>query len=80
MRLMGDAKSRKLAFQNVHSDVDMKMTKDTCERAAASITATRLVNKALQVRKFFAGTLLKAVRSINKMVITKRNDFGEGSW
>ena len=81
MKLMTDAKSTKdmlCAFRNQYEDVAMEMTKATSKRAASSITATRLVNKVLQVRKFFAGTLLKAVRSITKMSISDASDLGEG--
>lgn len=44
----------------------------------SSITAKRLVSKALHMRKHQAGALLKAVRSITKFVVTEKDDFGEG--
>ena len=78
--ILGSKVSKELiqAFQHQHQDVASEMTKDTCKRAASSIAATRLVYKALQVRKYFAGTLLKAVRSITKIDINQLADFGEG--
>ena len=50
----------------------------TLRRAAISIAATRLVNKVLQVRRHLAGSLLKAVRGINKINISAEI-VGEGS-
>ena len=54
------------------------MSTTTSARAASSIAATRLVNKVLQMRKDLAGTLLKAVRSINKINMSQESDLGEG--
>ena len=80
-KLMSDKKSSKTllqAFRTQHKSVASSMAAATSKRAASSITATRLVNKVLQVRKFLAGTLLRAVRSIQKMTICNKDDFGKG--
>ena len=78
---MSDKKSSKdllQAFRTQHKSVASSMAAATSKRAASSITATRLVNKVLQVRKFLAGTMLKAVRSIGKLTICNKDNFGEG--
>ena len=49
--------------------------------AACSVAAKRLLNKALQVRKEHAGSLLKTVRTVQSMQIdqiSSAEDFGEG--
>ena len=46
-------------------------------KTACRIAATRLVNKALQVRKRQVGCLLKTTRTIQRMDINGLNDFGE---
>ena len=42
------------------------------------IAAKKLCNKALQLRKEHAGTLLKTTRAVQKLNIKGRDDFGEG--
>ena len=77
---MSDVKSTKdmlRAFKKRHEHVATEMTRATFKQAASSITVTRLVGKVLQVRRFLAGTLLKAVRSITKIILTEKKDFGE---
>ena len=54
------------------------MTTSTRDRAVSSIAAKIVVTKVLQVRKHNAGTLLKAVRSISKIDLRDRADFGDG--
>ena len=54
------------------------MTRATCKRAIASIAAKRLVNRVLRLRKLYAGSLLKSIRSITKIEITEKGDIGEG--
>ena len=46
--------------------------------AVCKIAAKRLLNKALQVRKEHAGSLLKTVRTIQSMQISGADDFGDG--
>ena len=47
-------------------------------KAVCIVAAKRLVNKALQVRKEHAGSLLKIVRTVQSMQINGAEDFGEG--
>ena len=42
------------------------------------IAAKKLCNKALQLHKEHAGTLLKTTRAVQKLKIKGRDDFGEG--
>ena len=46
-------------------------------KAVCSVAAKRLVNKALQVRREHAGSLLKIVRIVQSMQIEEAEDFGE---
>ena len=54
------------------------MTEFACNKSVASVASNRLLSKVLQVCKHFAGSLLKAIRSITKLVIIEQGDFGEG--
>ena len=36
------------------------------------------MNKVLHLRKLYAGSLLRSIRSITKIVITEKGDIGEG--
>ena len=65
------------AFTNQHRDVAAKMSRSTLKRAASSIAAKRIINRVLQERKKYAGSLLKALRSISKIIVTDKSDFGE---
>ena len=47
-------------------------------KAVCRIAVKRLLNKALQLRKEHAGTLLRTTRAVNSLVIKGQNDFGEG--
>ena len=47
-------------------------------KAVCSVAANRLVTKALQVCKEHAGSLLKIVRTVQRMQIKGAEDFGEG--
>ena len=58
--------------------VASEMTRATCKRAIASIAAKRLVNRVLHLSKLYAGSLLKSVRSITKIVFISKGDIGEG--
>ena len=66
------------AFTEKHESVASEMTRATCKRVIASIAAKRLVNRVLRLRKLYAGSLLKSIRSITKLVITEKGDIGEG--
>ena len=48
-----------------------------CKKAVATIAAKRLVSKVLQLCNHYAGSLLGAIRSINKLNIASKDDFGE---
>ena len=58
------------AFKTTHKI----MAKSMCKAAVASIASKTLLSKVLQVCKHYAGSLLKAILSITKLVITKRSD------
>ena len=66
------------AFTEKYESVASDMTRATCKRAIASIAAKRLVNRALRLRKHYAGSLLRSIRSITKIVIAEKGDIGEG--
>ena len=66
------------AFDKKYKSVSREMTTSTRNRAVSSIAAKVVVTKVLQVRKHSAGTLLKAVRSISKIELRDRSDFGDG--
>ena len=66
------------AFDKKYKSVSREMTTSTRDRAVSSIAAKVVVTKVLQVRKHNAGTLLKAVRSISKIELRDRSDFGDG--
>ena len=66
------------AFTQKHESVASEMTRATCKRAIASIAAKRLVNRVLRLRKLYAGSLFKSLRSITKIEITEKGDIGEG--
>ena len=66
------------SFRNEHADIVKSMSAATCKRTACSIVAKGLVNQALALRKQYAGVLLKSIRGINNMKISKRADFGDG--
>ena len=66
------------AFTQKHESVASEMTRATCKRAIASIAAKRLVNRVLRLRKHYAGSLLRSIRSITKIEISEKSDIGEG--
>ena len=65
-------------FTEKHESVASDMTRATCKRAIASIAAKRLVNRVLRLRKHYAGSLLRSIRSITKIVFAEKADIGEG--
>ena len=66
------------AFTQEHESVASEMTRATCKRAIASIAAKRLVNRVLRLRKHYAGSLLRSIRSTTRIEITEKGDIGEG--
>ena len=54
------------------------IVKKVTGKAVCSVAAKRLLNKALQVRKEYAGSLLKTVRTVQSMQISGAEDFWEG--
>ena len=60
------------AFDKKYKSVSREMTTSTRDRAVSSIAAKAVVTKVLQVRK-----LLKAFRSISKIELRDRSDFGD---
>ena len=63
------------AFTQKHESVASEITRATCKRAIASIAAKRVVNRVLRLRKHYAGSLLRSIRSITKI---EKGDIGEG--
>ena len=47
-------------------------------KAVCKVAAKRLLNKSLQTRREYVGSLLKACRLIKKLKIDGKEDFGEG--
>ena len=47
-------------------------------KAVCHVAAKKLLNKALQVRKEYAGSLLKTVKTVQSLQISGAEDFGEG--
>ena len=62
------------SFTEKYETVASEMTRATCKRAIASIAVKRLVNRVLRLRKHYAGSLLRSIRSITKIVITEKGD------
>ena len=54
------------------------LVKRVTGKAVCTIAAKRLLNKALQVRKEHAGSLLKTIRTVQSMQISGADDFGDG--
>ena len=47
-------------------------------KAMCRVAAKKLLNKALQIRREHAGSLLQAARLVQSMELTDKNDFGDG--
>ena len=47
-------------------------------KIVCKVAATRLLNRALQIRKEHAGSLLKTTRTVQGMTTADSKDFGEG--
>ena len=48
-------------------------------KAMCRVAAKKLLNKALQIRREHAGSLLQAARLVQSMELTDKNDFSDGS-
>ena len=64
------------AFKNVQQTSTEKLTSKVSRIAACKIAVSRILQKALQVRRKLAGGLLADCRSIKKVVLNNRPDFG----
>ena len=51
---------------------------DVSVKAMCRVAAKKLLNKALQIRREHAGSLLQAARLVQSMELTDKNDFGDG--
>ena len=70
-RLLDNSKARihvTAAFKKQEGSLVKRMSR-VLGRAVCSVAAKRLLNKALQMRKEYAGSLLKSTRSINAIQI-----------
>ena len=77
-KLLGDAEARSeliTAFKKLRGSV----AKPTCRKAVCRIAARRLLNKALQMHREYASSLLKSIKCIKSVQINGREDFGKGS-
>ena len=74
-QLLGSAKDKSdliKAFKKQQTGI-----KKVTGRAVCKVAANKLGNKALQARKEHAGSLLKTVRTVQRMQISNAEDFGE---
>ena len=79
-RLLSNRKARArvtAAFKKQEGSLAKQMSR-VLGRTVCSVAGTRLLNKALQLRKEHAGCLLKTTRVINAIQITGSEDFGVG--
>ena len=75
--LLADAKTRSLvseSFPKMNINDKIKPS----DLAMCRVTAKKLLNKALHIRREHAGSLLKAARLVQNMELTDKNDFGDG--
>ena len=81
---MKDLQSQMLSSTKVKASLttaykkQQPLVKRVTGKAACTIAAKRLLNKALQVCKEHAGSLLKTIRTVQSMQISEADDFGEG--
>ena len=68
----------KKLYEKKHSKTTIKQLPKCMIKTVGLIAAKKLCNKALQLRKEHAGTLLKTTRAVQKLNIKGRDDFGEG--
>ena len=78
--LLGNSEARVQlikAFKKQHESL-VKQTHRVVGKTVCRLGANRLLNKALQMRKEQAGSLLKTTRSIQSLQMRGSEDFGEG--
>ena len=74
--LLADAEARSLVsdiFPKMHINDKINVS----VKAACRVAAKKLLNKALQIRREHAGSLLQAARLVQCMELTDKNDFGD---
>ena len=75
--LLADAEARSLvsdSFPKMHINDKINVS----IKAMCRVAAKKLFNKALQIRREHAGSLLQAARLVQSMELTDKNEFGEG--
>ena len=75
-KVSGTAMCRELSdnFPKMHINSKHKVS----GKAMCRVAAKKLLNKALQIRREHAGSLLQAARLVQSMELTDKKDFGEG--
>jgi len=63
--------------QDLRDNKKTKMPMVMC-KAVCRVAAKRLLNKSLETRREYVGSLLKACRLIKSLKIDRKEDFGEG--
>ena len=71
-------KELKDIFKTQQSSTYEKMSKWRCRQTFALLASQRLVNRGIQLRKYYVSALLKAVKKICELDIKTHHDFGEG--
>ena len=74
--LLADAEARSLvsdSFPKMHINNKMNVS----VKAVCRVAAKKLLNKALQILREHAGSLLQAARLVQSMELTDKNDFGD---
>ena len=75
--LLADAEARSLvsdSFPKMHINDKINVS----VKAMCRVAAKKLFNKALQIHREHAGSLLQAARLVQSMELTDKNDFGDG--
>ena len=75
--LLADAETRSLvsnSFPRIHINNKINVS----VKAMCRVVAKTLLNKALQICREHAGSLLQAARLVQSMELTDKNDFGDG--
>ena len=78
-KLLGDSKTKKFliaAFKSQQKALVKRMTR-VLAKAVCRIAAKRLLHKALQQRKKYAGSLLKTARTVKAFDLLSSSDFGK---
>ena len=75
--LLADGEARSLvsdSFPKLHINDKIYVS----VKAMCRVAAKKLLNKALQIRREHAGSLLQAARLVQSIGLTDKNDFGDG--